>query len=173
MNVCKLNFAFFNLHEKIGSMPGYVARGPTVAQLMLGKWSPALDQFSCTESVLLFTGGETSRRSVEVYGNRLHLSLSDLPAESYHHAAGFVNGKVLLCGGNRRLKDCLKGEYNKMDNGRSPMESTSKLFNRFVPEMQIIKFHQFIIRSLPRVCFIKTLVCLIVSDRTNGLILQG
>ena len=99
-------------------MTGYVARGPTVTQLKSCKWSPTLDQFSCTESILLFTGGLKSRHSVEVYGNGIHRRLSDLPVGTYTHTTNFVNGKVLLCGGKGKNMFCQKGEYNKDDKGQ-------------------------------------------------------
>ena len=110
---------FFNISWKIFYKTGYVAKGPTVTQKKSGKWNPSLDQFSCTESVILLTGGKGNNGVVEVYGKGFHQHLSDLPFPIFDHTADFINGMVLLCGGDKNKQKCMKGIYNKKKSGKN------------------------------------------------------
>ena len=93
----------------------------TVRCRQSGSWSPVLGKLECTEGVALITGGWYNHvwmNKVEVWGpDGLTKSLSDLPVGLLAHSMEFINGSVLLCGGERHVDKCLKGDYQSSSKG--------------------------------------------------------
>jgi len=73
---------------------------------------------SCEVGVALITGGfnDDAKRSVEIYSTdgSCHMTLPSLPDDRTDHTVDFVDGHVLLCGGDYTQTDCIELHTDQM-----------------------------------------------------------
>ena len=82
---------------------GYTAYNRTVTTCTNNIWTTTPQHMSCYVSVALITGGRPNYRTVEIYSSdgSCNKQLPDLPDDRYQHTVDYVDGQLLLCGGDR------------------------------------------------------------------------
>ena len=82
----------------------HIFRGPQTAQCTKsGVWSSTFG--SCERTALVFAGGEDGKepvQTVEVFGS--NKKLAPLPKPSSWGSMGFVDGELVFCGGQDKLR---------------------------------------------------------------------
>ena len=91
---------------------GYVPSNNSLTSCSGGSWTIPPEDMSCEVGVALITGGfnDNAKRSVEIYSTdgSCHMTLPSLPDDRTDHTVDFVDGHVLLCGGDYTQTDCIK-----------------------------------------------------------------
>ena len=87
--------------------PGYVPAGISLAECKEEVWSPSTDRMTCSEGMIMITGGKAENSTMNDFLDNIEAFLPadigfkapSLPYSLGMHSLGYVDGKVIACGG--------------------------------------------------------------------------